>query len=349
MKITQAVNKSAFLTLVSCLALAVPLCAEIPGLLPAPSCSKVDSPLLAQTQSDLQSRQDEVVRNGKDFMRDCTSVVAGSAQDVECQRRHDALEPPKQEYTRKANAYNSDVLRVLRGCVNRLTAAVARDQHAVRNLGVDKTAEQVDEWVDWASSAIRERNEQWQEGLKESAQAILEDNLQAASDHVLDAVGSLNPPTANRLISRLRNAGVGDTLLFDAIRTVAYTPNKPEKARAAKEIIERLSQLKTVWDLEDLDLSTESAKWKAGADVISLFVIDRRLQLIGNLALQDLRFAFYSVSANVQNRISLSQIERLSTLTAVQLQALKVLSRRMVSDVQELRAAKKELASAEGQ
>lgn len=349
MKITQAVNKSAFFTMFSGLALAVPLYAEIPGLLPPPSCSKEDSPRLAQTQRDLQSRQDEVVQNGKDFMRDCTGVAEGSEQDARCQRRQDALEPPKQEYTRKAHAYNSDVLRMLRGCVDRLAAAVARDQHAVRNLGVDKTAQQFAEWVDWASSATQERDEQWREALKESAQTILESSVEAATDHVLDAAGSLNPPTANRLITQLRKAGVGDTLLFDAIRTVAYTPNKPEKARAAKKIIERLSQLKTIWDLKDLALDTESAKWKAGADVISLFVIDRRLQLIGNLALQDVRFAFYSVNANIVRQISLSQIERLSNLTEVQLQDLKLLSRRMVSDVQELRAAKKELASAEGQ
>jgi hypothetical protein len=344
----HTVKKFGFIGVVICFTLAPPMRGQIVSLLPVPSCSPEQSSRLQPKWNNLQSTASALVDKGETFNRDCNRVEEGSAEDTACKQRSDALETERQDYNGKANGYNSDVVAVLHGCVDDLTALVARDQQAIRNLGIDRTAQQFEQWVDWASSATEERDEQWREALQESAKAIVEAAIKSATDHTLDAVGSLNPPTANRLITQLRSAGVSDPLLFDAIRTVAYTPDKPGKARAAKKIIENLWRMKELWDLKDLTSSTESSKWKAGAAVIGLFVVDPRFQLLGKLTLQDVRFAFYSVNANVATRISLSEIERLSDLTELQLQNLKSLSRQLQGDVQRLRATKQELAGAGG-
>lgn len=341
-------KKFAFIAVASCFTFAPLLRAQMVSLLPVPSCSPEQGSRLQPRWNNLQAAASTLAEKGEAFKRDCNRVEEGSAEDAACKQRSDALEEERQDYNEKASGYNSDVVTALQGCVDDLTALVARDQQAIRNLGIDRTAQQFEQWVDWASSATEERGEQWREALQESAQAVMEAAIKSAGDHIMDAVGSLNPPTANRLITQLRGAGVSDPLLFDAIRTVAYTPDKPAKARAAKKIIENLWRLKEIWDLKDLSSGTESSKWKAGSAVIGLFVVDPRLQLLGKLTLQDVRFAFYSVNANVVTRISLSEIERLSDLTDLQLQNLKSLSRRLQEDVQRLRAAKQELAEAGG-
>jgi len=160
----------------------------------------------------------------------------------------------------------------------------------------------------------------------------------------LSVVGSLDPPHANHLITQLQSAGVTDPYLFEAIRGIANTPGKPAAARAAREVLTRLVQAKSAWEMTDASSGREDTIWAAAGAVISVVVVEPRLKLLTQLSVADARFAFYSVSNNITRRVSVNQIEHLTVLNEDDLKALKTATSLLQRHVAELNRAKQDLA-----
>ena len=319
---------------------------QIPSLVQVPMSLPSDVRAhLSDTRSGLSGTYDALNTDVNAFEATCGHVAAGSPEDVKCQAPYTALEARRSDYISKATAYNTEVRTDLEARVAALHAVIKRDQQAIRNLGVAKTAGEYDSWVDLSSDAEKERDEQCKEALREAGKDVLEAAVMNALEHGLDKIGSLNPPKANALITRLRNAGISNTYIETMLRKIAYTPGKPDKMRDAKELIHYLEQSKDVWNLDDLTNASDSKKWEAGADVLGLFVQDKRLELIGKLTLQEVRVSFYSVNNNIVRRLAIDEVDDLTRLNELQLQDLKILSAKLESDVKTLRQAKSDLAA----
>ncbi len=317
----------------------------IPSLLQVPA--SFASPMRARLigkRSVLSHSYDTLKTDVERFEAKCSRVAEDTTKDTQCKSEDKGLEERRADYISKGNAYNSEIRTALNDRVAALRAVVVRDQQAIRKLGIAKTIGQYDDWIELSSDAERERDEQFKEALHAAAEQVLEAASVHALEHGLDRVGSLNPPKANRLITQLRKAGVSDPHAEQLLRKIAYTPGKPDKARQAKELIRHLEQMKHLWSLEDLTDTSDSAKWKAGADILGIFIEDKRLRLVGMLTLDEVRAVFYSVNNNIVRQVALSGIESLTRLNELQLQDLKILSGKLESDVERLRQAKRERA-----
>lgn len=318
---------------------------SIPFLRPVPASLAPD---VRQHLTDERAALSEVFRRLKSdvdtFKKACANVEDGTAADAKCASEDAGLEARRSEYIKHAKAYNTETTTALEARIASLTGAIHRDEQAIRNLRVGKSGAQFTDWVEISSDAQKERDEQFKEALHGAGEQILEAASANALEHGLDRVASLNPPKANRLISELRNAGVTDPYVEELLRSIASTPGKPQKVRSAQALIHRLEQMHHVWNLEDMSDTSDSAKWRAGAEVLGIFVDDPRMRLIGMLTLDTVRASFYSVHNNIVRQVALSQIEDLTRLTELQLQDLKILSAKLQNDVKALHDAKRELA-----
>jgi hypothetical protein len=317
----------------------------IPSLRSVPASLAADARArLAGERSKLSDAFDALNQDVGRFEARCRGVATGTPDDAQCQTDDTTLEGRRSEYISEANAYNSEVLAALNARVDTLAQAIKHDQQAIRNLGAGRNAGEYDDWVGMSADAEKERDEQCKEALREAGKEVLEAAFKNALEHGLDKIGSFNPPKANALITRMRNAGFHSPFIEAQLRKVAYTAGKPEMREDAKALIEMLEKSKDAWDLDDLTDASDSKKWEAGASVLGLFVEDKRLELIGKLTLQEVRASFYSVNNNIVRRLAMSEVDDLTRLNEMQLQNLKILSAKLTSDVKLLRQARSDLA-----
>lgn len=319
--------------------------APLPLLLPVPK--SVDAGVRAQlaTQRSLLSETYVRLKADADKLEArCTGVAEGTPKDLSCQAEAAPLEARRSDFASGANAYNSEVLAALNARVDQLTLTIRKDQGAIVNLGAGKNAGDYDDWVEMSADAEKERDEQCKEALREAGKAIVEAAGRKALDYGIQKIGSLNPPKANAVITKLRNAHINSPYIESRLRAIAYTAGKPEQAKDAKEIIDYLQKSSDVWKLDDLTDASDSKKWEAGATVLGLFVEDKRLELIGKLTLQEVRASFYSVNNNIVRQLAIGEVEDLTRLDELKLLDLKVLSAKLTNDVKAKRLAKSELA-----
>src|SRR5208282_6776409 len=113
-----------------------------------------------------------------------------------------------------------------------LRGTVRDDEAAIQRLGFAKRAQDFDDWDKLAEDAQREYERETRDALTDLAMAGLKRGI--------TTVGSLNPPTANHIVSELKAAGVGDPFLLEAIQRLGSVSGKPGVARTANEALDRV-------------------------------------------------------------------------------------------------------------
>lgn len=314
-----------------------------PVVLPSSLSANVRAPLASERESirlaalSLQADQTQ-------FGSRCGTVETGSAADARCKADAAILGRRRSDYFARVTRFNNSVRAALTAQIAALRAVIQSDQQAIRSLRIGKNVSQFDDWIYLSQYAAAERDRQVKEALRDAANTVVNSAANAALGKLIDGVGSLNPPLFYRLRTQLRGAGIVSEPIENLLKQIAFTPGKPEKARQAKELIGLLKKERSIWNLSDMTMDGDSAKWKAGSTILGLFVKDPKLALIGKLTLQEVRIVFHTVNANIDRRVALYQIEQLSALADSQLLSLKALSNQLSGDVSKLRAAKADLA-----
>lgn len=208
--------------------------------------------------------------------------------------------------------------------ISRLGRKVTLDERAIRRLGFQQRAQDVEDW----------------ERLSDEAQGRLMsdvfDVLLASAQKGIKTVGSLSPPMANRAISRLRAAGINSPYLNEAIRRVAVVPGKPPKAQDIHNLLDKVGKTKDAVVLASHDANDLESRLEALSTVLGWLQTNPTLALLA----ADFRFTTSSLYNNATRRLSVGQIEKLTSLNEQDLRALKVLSEQLRNDIQELKEAK---------
>jgi hypothetical protein len=324
--------------------------AQVTVLRPAPQSviDTVRQELLIQ-HGRLTSARDAVLRAAADLVRDCTDVPETSASIGPCRQRQGRIDTRRVAYNSDADGYNARVVFELDKRIADMRAAIAADQGAIRNLGIARGAE-AEALGSYAAAVNQEWIDQRDAAFKNAAMAFAGFAIQTARTRGLQtssakaAIAGFRKADADRLTNGLREAGINEPEIADSLQALA-TATDTEKGKAVENLLDRLRKARTVWDLKDLLPHGESAKWLAGNAILTVFVPDPRMKLLGKLTLAEVRATFYAINANIELRLINGQIDRLSALTDQQLGILKVLSARLSANVDRLNAAKAERAA----
>lgn len=289
-----------------------------------------DARFLTQTHERLLS----MARSLEKRLKECEDVKVGSQEESQCESMSNQLNEEWGSYEEMREKYAK---------MCDLAILIQRDEQAIRNLNLDKRAEDFEDWATLADAAKKEFERQTGEAIQDAAFAIAEDMLDKGLEKGIDVVGSFNPVKANSLITQLTSYGISDPLFFDAIRKIARIKDKREKAMTAKVFLDDLKKSQEIYELYSLDLRTEDGRWRLGAILLGLGIEDSRLNLLSQLTLQDARFAFYSAHNNIARRVSKSFIIKFTALTEHQLHALRRLSKLLTKHVDEYNTTKQEL------
>ena len=319
-----------------------PLLAEMRMLRPLPNT------LESKDRMELESMHAKAVAQGRTLCNAYSrfrTQCDGKADSTACRASFSDINEKLGHYNEEAEKYNGAVVAKLRQRVEGLAKVVQRDQQAIRSLGIHHDSEEFESWSKWLEDADAERMEQVDAAFRDAAMSAASSRIKAALRAGALKTAALDPKTAERLIGRLKGAGVGDPYFFEAIRKVASTGGKQETAEAGMKVLDRLGKAKSIWDLHDMGPNKESATWKAGSELLGLFIPDPELELVGKLTLDEVRATFYTVNeAAIDVPVLSARVRQLGTLTEMHLLALRTLSARLQADVQKKAPAAKELA-----
>jgi hypothetical protein len=212
--------------------------------------------------------------------------------------------------------------------VTALELQIERDQAAIRSLGFSQQASDIEQWM------------QLSEQARTKFMSTALDMLVANAIEGVKAGGSLNPPSANIAISKLRAVGIDSVTLNDAIRRVGSTPGKPPAAKDILFILNSLQKLKDSYEISKTKRSDLNSILEALSTVLGWVETDSQLGYMAT----DLQFTTSSVYNNLTRRVSLEQINKLTSLAEKDLQSLKLLSEQLRTDVRKQNAARASLA-----
>jgi len=241
-------------------------------------------------------------------------------------------------YMNASNSFKQSVIGKMEALIVDLKERIERDKMATRKLGIERRAEDFEEWEKLTVDSREQFN-------KQAVDSITDLFLSGASDINKDFVkriGSLNTFSAQKLIGTLNKAGIRNQGIWGMIRKIGATQGKPEKAKATKELIELLEK--------EGDLLMISQSLKEGPSNIETeseaFVTILSWGLSGPLAgflASDVKFMFSSLYCAYATNVSKDNIQKLTTLTEKDLKSLKRLSDLMKEHVEKLKSARQTL------
>jgi hypothetical protein len=312
-------------------------------LLAAPTGGRVLSPGTRPAEEDYASllrsaaascRKAAGIFRGK--VKECSEYLAGRA-DRRCSVTYNSSGGERREVAVEQAAAIADQFEATASEFDKRAAVRERLQGlqaAIGRLGLERRAEDFEEW-EGLSRAAQEEFE------KNTLDALITTALEGAKVS-LAAAGSLNPFTAQKMIGKLKAAGVNDPRLFEAIRKLSRVQDKSQRAAAVGEALERLNRLRE--SAEAARAITAAAKGPS-AEARTDATLEAIATVLGwankqpalALLVADIKFATYSVYNNVTRRVSLEQVKQLTELTEAQLADLKILTGRVKETVQLLK------------
>jgi hypothetical protein len=212
--------------------------------------------------------------------------------------------------------------------VRDLQSRIEKDKNAIRALHVNAIADGIEEWQTLSEKARAD--------LMSQAFDMILVNAQVA----MKAGGSLNPPSANKAISKLKSVGIDIDKLNAAIRKLAATPGKPPRAEDINAVLEGMSRGKDLASMAKAEGDTAS-RLEALSTVLGWYQTSPALAYLAT----DLSFTTASIYNNLTMRESRSQIDQLTTLSEEDLRSLKTLSKLLQDDVTTLKSNEHDLAA----
>jgi hypothetical protein len=219
-----------------------------------------------------------------------------------------------------------------------LKKQIARDEKAIRRLGLESRAEDFKEWEQLADEA---RN-QFEEQALESFIDILFTSASDANNAFITKVGSLNTFSSQKLIGKLNKVKIKNERLWKVIREIGATRGKPERAKAAKELIELIEMEGDLLNISR-EISDNPGNIKTEAEAAATILSWGLKGPLAGWLSSDVQFMFASLYNNATRWESSYNIERLTTLTEQQLKDLSILSGVLKKHVKELQKAKADL------
>ena len=325
------------LSLVMAWALGAHAWAGVPDLKPIPrDLPKEVRTYLVKQEAELTGELNAVAARNNELRKNCAEVDEGSPAAERCSREQAALEAGREQYIKAADRFNSIVDAEV--AIHDLKARIARDQEAIRRLGLKSRAEDFEEWERLSDEARRE--------FEEQALASLADLLfGAASDAnkaVITGAGALNTFSSRKLISRLQQKGISNERLFKSIREIGAAKGKPARAKAAKDLIEIVEKEGDLLNIAQ-EINGNPGDVRTAAEAATVLLSWGLEGPLAGVFASDVQFMYASLYNNAARRVSEDSIERLTTMTERQLRDLNELTRVLKRHVKELQAAREKL------
>lgn len=291
--------------------------------------------MLLQQRAKLLDQGNKLKNEINEQRSKCGHVdVEDKAQVEFCNKWRDKLRDEYANYSNVVKDFKQDVIKKMKALVEDLQKKVARDKHAIRNLGLEKRAEDFEEWEKLSTEAQAE----WE---RQTFSSLIDISVVAAKP-AIGSIKSLSPEKAEQLVAELERAGVTDPFLQEAIRELGKLSkaDKQTLIRVGNQLLYRAKDAKDKQLLAEETPGKVNAKLKAITSVLAVGLNDPKLKLL----VADVNFCIASVYNNVAQRVSQEQIERLNELTEEQLRDLKKLFGLLEGHVRRLNEAKKALA-----
>jgi hypothetical protein len=200
-----------------------------------------------------------------------------------------------------------------------LQVTIDRDLAAIHSLGFGDRSADIDEW------------ERLSESAREKFMSSTFDMLLQSAISGVQSGGSLNPPTANSVISKLRSAGIDVGPLNSALHRLASERGKPAKAKDVSEFLKAIGIAKDNYEIRRSGLNDWPDKLEAFSSVLGWFETDSRFAMLA----ADLKFTTYAIYDNAASRVSSTQIDKLTALSEKDLRSMRILSAQLMNDVRE--------------
>ena len=311
--------------------------AGLPELKPIPQgLPKEVRAYLLKQEAQIDGELNALAARNNELRKNCAEVDEGSPAAERCSREQAALEAGRERYIKAAERFNSMVDAEV--AIHDLQARIARDQEAIRRLGLKSRAEDFEEWEKLSDEARRD--------FEEQALASMADLLfGAASDAnkaVITGAGALNTFSSRKLISRLQQKGVSNERLFKSIREIGAAKGKPARAKAAKDLIEIVEKEGDLLNIAQ-EINGNPGDVRTAAEAATVLLSWGLEGPLAGVFASDVQFMYASLYNNAARRVSEDSIERLTTMTERQLRDLNELTRVLKRHVKELHAAREKL------
>lgn len=221
--------------------------------------------------------------------------------------------------------------------IERLRGVVRRDQDAIRNLGVDRTAEQFEDWAETMRQADRD-----------AAFVIVSTLVGKAADRgltrlgeVATEMGAFNAAGATKVIGNLQKRGINNAGLNGLIRAVANAQGKKARAAAIKKLLERMKEAKGIVMTATND---PDAGLELGKALLDMGLKDPKLKFL----VTEVEWTTALIYYDTAGAVSEARIAQLDALTTDQLRNVERLGQILKSHVADLNGAKQRSARLPG-
>lgn len=244
--------------------------------------------------------------------------------------------------TREQTASTDDKNRLIAQAQNdfaRFSAQVDTDRQVLRNLGFDRTIDEMESWTQYSKNAQEEYIKRAKnEGIRKFLQLFRAGMVAWASPP------QITPEKAASLFELFKAAGVKDKALFNALAAAGTRqPLIPERELWVKiaEGLEHMNEAHEIAKTEHqatsiLDSVLTVASWMSPEVVPYVSIV------------QDASWIGYATYTHAKVAYGLHQLDGLATLTEAQLKDLEPVTRRLKKDVDGLVAAKRALQQVRG-
>ncbi len=312
--------------------------AGVPELKPIPQVlPKEVRAYLVKQEAELTGELNALAARNDELRRNCAEVDEGSPAAEKCSREQAALETGRERYIKAADRFNNIVDAEV--AIHELKARIARDQEAIRRLGLKSRAEDFEEWEKLSDEA----RSQFEEQALASMADLLFGAASDANKAVIGTAGALNTFSSRKLISRLRAKGISNERLFRCIREIGAAKGKPARAKAAKDLIEVVEKEGDLFNIAQ-EINGNPGDVRTAAEAATALLSWGLEGPLAGVFASDVQFMYASLYNNAARRVSADSIERLTTMTEQQLRDLNDLTRVLKRHVKELQAAREKLA-----
>jgi len=280
---------------------------------------------LTSQRLKLEADYEQLVLDVDTHRAHCKGVPPNSPLVAECQASQSSLNQRIAAYKKSETAFASAVEHAKNERRQTLEKQVARDVQAIRQLGLNRRAEDFVAWEELASKAKNEFEGEVFDTLTDIA-------VDKARGGILEAFKSFDTAKATRLVEWIRARGIKPepSAFIAAIQRVGNAPDKTRVAEDAEFIVKQIEDFRK--GRAAASDPVESAKFVSG--LLESTISDPQVAFL----ITELKLTTAALYNNASRRVARAEVEKLTRLTERELHDLHRLQVLLEKHVKELKS-----------
>ncbi|MFI5148729.1 MAG: hypothetical protein ACHQRM_03285 [Bacteroidia bacterium] len=284
---------------------------------------------LANQKAELLGKKAALKSKMDHFNSACDKVVTGSAAEKECQAEQAGINSDKTALRAGINAFNESISKENDRKVESLDKVILEEEKNIKKMNFNKRAEEFEEWEKLSEES---RKEFELKCLKLAYETVIDLSIEKIKKDIA-TVPMIENEQADEMIRMLKEKGIKDGKLFDAIRSMT-------KVKNGQKVFDALGGLVKATNVEPKSKEQESETQQALGGykkVLEGLLHDPALKFL----VTESDFTISAVYNSTAQHISNYRISKLTSLTESELRDLQKMTKNLENHVKERNEAKR--------